>query len=513
MPKVRINIHNCDSYIYGTVPPQIFLRLKEELSFRVQNCEFSEKYNTIDPETHQRKWDGRIYLIYQLKNCVRFSTGLLSKVRKIFDEEGLEYTFTDSRKKYEKEIPITQAKNFKLRDYQIPVVERSVKRERGVIKAATGSGKTAIAAGIMQKLGLKGTLFLAMSGDLVMQAKEEFERFLRVNGSPLKVGQVGAGVCDIQDVTVCTVQSLCTAFDVKYKKADDDDNTSNEVDETILQKKEDIRRMIMESKCIFFDEVQHAACDTVRDIMKKSLNAKYRYGLSASPWRDDGADLFIDSFFGKELADISASILIRKGYLVKPTIYFILIQTPEGTYSNYQTIYKNYVVNNVSRNKAMAELAQIHANRGETVLILVRQINHGKLLESMVPGSVFISGRMPAKKRKKVLDDLREDRLKVVIATSLFDEGIDVKRLNCLIMGSSGKSSTRALQRIGRVLRPFDGKDSATIYDFMDTAKYLHAHALARRRIYRTEDEFEIKEMKYGEWNECKNNMWESFPC
>jgi len=78
-------------------------------------------------------------------------------------------------------------------------------------------------------------------------------------------------------------------------------------------------------------------------------------------------------------------------------------------------------------------------------------------------------------------------------------------------MGSSGKSSTRALQRIGRVLRPFDGKDHATIYDFMDTAKYLSSHARARKKIYKTEDEFEIKEMKIGDWNERKNNMWESF--
>jgi len=511
MAKVRINIHNCDSYIYGLVPPEVLVALREVLSFRVQNCEFSEKYNTIDPETHKRQWDGRIYLVRQLKNCIRFSTGLLSKVRIIFDESGLDYAFTDSRTEYGKEIPLELADSFILRDYQIPAVDKSVKVQRGIIKAATGSGKTAIAAGIMQKLGLKGTLFLAMSGDLVLQAKDEFARFLRVNGKPPVIGQIGSGVCDIQDITVCTVQSLCTAFDIKYTKADDDDKTTNEISEEILQKKEDIRNLIVDSRCIFFDEVQHAACDTVRDIMKKALNARYRYGMSASPWRDDGADLFIDSHFGKSIVDISASYLIRKGYLVKPTIYFIKIETPDGTYSNYQTIYKNYIVNNAPRNKIMAELAKSHEAKGETVLILVQQINHGKMLEKMIEGSIFISGNMPAKKRKIVLDEIRENKRKVVIATSLFDEGIDIKRLNCLIMGSSGKSSTRALQRIGRVLRPFDGKDHATIYDFMDTAKYLSSHARARKKIYKTEDEFEIKEMKIGDWNERKNNMWESF--
>lgn len=508
MTKLRIDIHNCDSFIYGHVSPDIFIELREALSYKVQNCEFSEKYNTIDPKTNRRLWDGRIYLIRELKNCIRFSTGLLSKVREILDAHSIEYKFTDSRLSYEKELNIEFCDFLKLRDYQKKAIDKASKRQRGIIKAATGAGKTLIAAGLIQKLGLKGTLFLAMSGDLVVQAKEEFSKFLKLDGSPLTIGQVGSGECDIQDINVCTVQSVCTAFDVKYKKADDEDLTSNETDDLIIKRKEDIRNMVLNSKCIFFDEVQHAACDTVKDIMKNALNARYRFGLSASPWRDDGADLFIDSQFGKPIVDISASYLIKKGHLVKPTIYFIKVDTPEAKFSSYATIYKNFIVNNVSRNNAIVELAKKHEEKGDTVLILVKQIKHGKILESMIDDSIFISGNMSIKNRKNILDEIRANKRRIVIATSLFDEGIDIKRLNCLIMASSGKSSTRALQRIGRVLRPFEKKDKAIIYDFMDTAKYLSSHARSRKKIYKTESEFEIKQMQLGEWNECKSNQW-----
>ena len=141
MATVRINIHNCDSYIYGVVPSDIFRKLREELSFRVQNSEFSDLYNTIDPETNKRKWDGRKYLIYDMKNCLRFSTGLLSRVRDVFDKYSIEYAITDSREKYDKSLVIDLAEDVKFRPYQQDAIDLFIKKGRGVIKIATGGGK------------------------------------------------------------------------------------------------------------------------------------------------------------------------------------------------------------------------------------------------------------------------------------------------------------------------------------------------------------------------------------
>ena len=497
---LRIEINNCNSFIYGNVQPNVFSKLVESLSYKVKNCEFSDKYNTINQNTGKRQWDGRVRLIFQQNDKIRFSSGLLSKVRAILDEHEIEYKIIDSRDKFSRELNIETSPQFEKRPYQEPVILDAIKRGRGIIKVATGGGKTAISAGIIQKLGLRGVLFLSMSGDLVIQTRKEFEKFLTLNGNPLEVGIIGAGYCDIKDINIATAQTICAAFDEKYTKMDDEDDSDDEkITEEILQKKELIRNVVKNSKCIFFDEVQHAACDTVRTIMDRSFCAFYKYGLSASPWRDDGADLYIDAQFGREISDISASFLIANGYLVKAYINLISMPTDSGGFSSYASIYNNYVVNNKKRNDCIAYLANKHAGKNETVLVLVKQINHGKLLEKLIPNSVFVSGVIPAKKREKILNNLRSGETKIVIATSLFDEGIDVKRLNCLIMSGSGKSSTRALQRVGRVLRPFEGKDHATIYDFMDSAKYLDQHARARRKIYRIEEGFEISKMTLEE--------------
>jgi superfamily II DNA or RNA helicase len=86
----------------------------------------------------------------------------------------------------------------------------------------------------------------------------------------------------------------------------------------------------------------------------------------------------------------------------------------------------------------------------------------------------------------------------ITISSVIFDEGIDVKPLDTLILAGSGKSSTRALQRIGRILRPYPGKNDAIAVDFIDHCKYLKKHSQARLKIYETEREFVIKRRSNG---------------
>jgi len=93
---------------------------------------------------------------------------------------------------------------------------------------------------------------------------------------------------------------------------------------------------------------------------------------------------------------------------------------------------------------------------------------------------------------------MRTNECEITISTSIFDEGINVKSLDTLVLAGSGKSSTRALQRIGRILRPYldtEGnnlKKDAIVIDFYDDCKYLRSHSNKRKKIYKTEDEFEI---------------------
>lgn len=262
--------------------------------------------------------------------------------------------------------------------------------------------------------------------------------------------------------------------------------------------------------CFFANNVlvhncQHWAAETCQVISDHSVNARFKYGLSATPFRDMGDDLLIDACFGKLIADINASFLIQQKILVKPTIYFVHTRKRLTDDLTYAEAYKQGIVLNDERNSIIASIAKNMVSEGRQLLILVRTIEHGNLLEKLIDGSVFLNGTKGSKVRKTHIEDMRAKKIAVTIATSIFDEGVDVKPLDGLILAGSGKSQTRALQRIGRVIRSYEDKStgfvkkSAYIVDFHDNIKYMLAHSKARRRIYETESEFVIKDFKGSE--------------
>jgi len=114
----------------------------------------------------------------------------------------------------------------------------------------------------------------------------------------------------------------------------------------------------------------------------------------------------------------------------------------------------------------------------------------------MIPNSTFLHGVHSSKQRGVHLEKMRQKEAGVTLATSIFDEGIDVSALDALVLAGSGKSATRALQRIGRILRPYPNKKDAIVIDFMDNYKYLKQHSLKREKIYKTEPKFEIERLK-----------------
>ena len=71
--------------------------------------------------------------------------------------------------------------------------------------------------------------------------------------------------------------------------------------------------------------------------------------------------------------------------------------------------------------------------------------------------------------------------------------------MDTLILAGGGKSSTRAFQRIGRVIRLFTDpetgkpKERAVVFDFQDYTPMLRRHSRVREQLYRTEDKWDIK--------------------
>jgi len=513
--NIELRVTNNVTYLMGRLPSDVYQELKKAIGYYPENVHWmitqaADKAAKAEEENNNKKWleewDGHIStLCWNRKYCrcsipktgTHFPTGMLGRVMKFFRQSGIAFDISDHRFKTEKSFGYSMSDDFESRDYQQQIIDEVVgvngKRpiDRGIIKCATGGGKTAIACGIIAGLGVTPAIFYVPSRDLLRQAADEISKFIHHMGVPVEVGMLGGGYKEIKDINVMTIQTAVRALGKAWVKFDDEDVTKDDTD--IDDMKPKIRDLIKDCRLMICDEVQHWAAEICQIISDHSLKCQYRYGFSATPWRDKGDDILIDGCFGKKIADINASFLIERGYLAKPTIFFQKIANMRGiTKTNYANVYKRAIVDNEFRNNRVVQFAQRFERDGRNILILVRQINHGKKLEALIPGSVFIHGTCSKKKRHGRLEEMRQGGPCVTIASVIFDEGIDCRPLDTLILAGGGKSPTRALQRIGRVLRIIQNKKDAIVVDFMDYCKYMQGHSRKRKNIYKTEPQFEI---------------------
>jgi superfamily II DNA or RNA helicase len=419
---IEIRIGNVVSDILGDLSPIHWKEIEKRMSFRPQNYIFTPSYNKIIHTKDGRRfrmWDGWKRLIHKNTKRTYFPTGLYSIASSFFKEELIPYKVVDTRVKPCPNLNLSLSEYLIPRDYQNKVGLDSVIKERGIIQAATGSGKTAISAIVIASLKVSPFLFFVTSIDLLTQAKSELEKFLRIDGKPFEVGQIGGGSVEIRDINVITVQTAVRALGKKWdnKTKFDDDDTDDPT--PIESRSEEIKSLIRHAKGGVCDETQHWRCDTCQIIAKELVECYYIYGTSATPYRDESDDLMIQSCFGKKIAEITASELIQKNWLIKPSIKMVHIRQPKTKFRQWHSIYKECVTNNDYYNNVISNIANAYIEQDRLVLILVQQINHGKLLESMIPGSMFLSGKSPKQKRINTLNKLRNKEISCIISSSL----------------------------------------------------------------------------------------------
>lgn len=244
------------------------IRLNTDLVRRIeQEMSYSrEEYSRFRKETIEL--DISLFEREQL----RYPTGLYSTLESVLNDCRLSFNVIDARN-----VPIIgeplKMHSKQLRDYQEEVVEKSIEAERGVIKVATGGGKTVIAAAIVARLNLK-TLFIVYSIDLLEQTADEFEKMFQI-----KVGKIGGGHCDIKQINVCTIQTLHSAFDLKYSAIDEENMFKEKIQKYVLERKEDIRKAVLEADVVINDECHRATAEIYIQMARLYQNAYYRYSL------------------------------------------------------------------------------------------------------------------------------------------------------------------------------------------------------------------------------------------
>lgn len=488
---LEVEIGNQHGKIKGDIPDSVLDEIVYQCSYLVEGAKHSPLYK-------KGMWDGRRKLFDRRHK--RFPMGLWSRISRILDEHNIEYRVSDKRNlKIKSPIDVRHRDHVKLRNYQNEAIDVAIRKIRSILQVATGGGKTVIASGLIDRLKCN-TLFLVHTKDLLYQTKKSFEEFLE--GDDATIGQIGDGIIDIQPITVATTQTMSKILGVKFERDKFDDADFKEREIKIDNKSRDgVIEYIKSVDLLIWDEVHRVACDMAYNVSEALDGPIYRVGLSASPWRDDGADIMIEASIGEVSMKISATYLIKNEHLVPPVIKMHKIPSSIPWYEDtrtYDQIYRQEIVDNHERNLQIAKYVEEFMGMDIPTLVLVQQIRHGRILKKLITDTFhpieFLSGRDLTSVRNRTIKEMQEDRMGL-IATTIADEGLDIKRLAGLILAGGGKSSTRALQRIGRVLRPFEGKTHALVVDFYDEAKYLRDHAEKRMEIYRTEPGFYILEL------------------
>jgi superfamily II DNA or RNA helicase len=353
------------------------------------------------------------------------------------------------------------APHIKLRDYQSDAVSAAVNQGHGVIQAPCGAGKTGIGVGIISQVSRK-TLVLLHTGDLARQWRERIEEWM----PQLRVGIRGMGKNEDGDVVIATVQTLCRMpWAELYEWAS------------------------QFGVCIL-DEAHHGPATTYIQVMG-AIPSRIRIALTATPKRKDGLELFIHMMFGETVWSIGHGELESRGLIAIPKVYEIRTSwAPAGSLSpaDYSRVI-NQLTENKGRNRLIMDIVKKAHKEGRSILVLSDRVGHCVDMAETARGlgieSYSLVGPMKPTARSEVIQRARDGDVRVIFATQLADEGMDITRLDTLIMCVPSSSMGKVEQRVGRIMRPHPEKKSPVVFDIQDAWPSFRGGANKRRRLYR----------------------------
>jgi len=223
----------------------------------------------------------------------------------------------------------------------------------------------------------------------------------------------------------------------------------------------------------------HVPSDTFYEVSKK-IDARHKYGFSATPERTDGAEMKMEAALGPIIATMAAEDLIEANHLVRPVFEFIEVDPGYATGKTFAQVYKNGVVSNNARNLSIARRAQELAAEGRQVYIHVEQVLHGQLLSNIMKAPFVYS---KSKDRVETIETFKKGYTRILIST-LLGEGADIPSISAIIMAGGRKTESGTIQKVGRALRPDRKFNTAIVVDFADRGRYLAEHAVARYNSY-----------------------------
>ena len=250
--------------------------------------------------------------------------------------------------------------------------------------------------------------------------------------------------------------------------------------------------------CIIVDEAHGGKADVLKKLMTREFaHVPLRWGMTGTIPLEEHEQISLILSIGVLINEVTAKELQDKGVLSNLHVNVMQLKDPVMKFTNYHSELK-WIEGNMRRMEFIAKHAMKQSEEGNA-LILVQHIKAGELLQTLIPDSVFISGKIKTKDRKTEYDEVKTADSKIIIATfGVASVGIDIPRIFNLYMLEPGKSFIRVIQSIGRSIRTAQDKDFANVFDLTSTHKYSKRHLTARKKYYKKQEyPFTVKKVDY----------------
>ena len=473
-PVCDIIIHKKnDVFLQVECERSIARELNDFFSFWVPEAKYMPAYKS-------RMWDGKIRLFDSRVNQIY--VGLSDYLREFADKrnysiEGGDWsTIATHREDVESFVSSLQIP-IQPRDYQIDAVHHAIRNGRSVLVSPTASGKSLIIYILIRYFEkifydpkYTSILLLVPTTSLVEQMYSDFKSYGWNSDYYCHRIYGGREKDTTKLVTISTWQSL-------YQMP---------------------KNFFNKFGVIMGDEAHTFKADSLKKIMHKTTECKYKYGFTGTLDGYQCHRLVLEGLFGPVKQVTTTKQLIDNKQLSDIKVHGIVL-----TYSKEECIIRkyhdeiSYLTEHTKRNNLISNLAI--DQKGNT-LVLFSLIKHGEELFKKIKekrnGVHLVYGATDTETRENIRALAEENTGLIIVASfGVFSTGINIRNLHNIIFASPYKSRIRNLQSIGRGLRLHDSKVAAKLYDIADDFEgknHTFRHFKERIKLY-NEEGFDYK--------------------
>ena len=245
---------------------------------------------------------------------------------------------------------------------------------------------------------------------------------------------------------------------------------------------------------IWTHNCHHLPADKFKHIAINSFATK-RMGLSATVVREDGKHEELFPLMGGVVYFKTPSDLSMRGYLAPYQVIPVYVELSDDEFKEYKEtlqLYKNLasglkfqeILARAKRgDKTAVQALKVHSRlrqivhkskgkleavrsivnkellRGSKILIFTQYVDQAELLGEAL-GVPVLTGETENRLRRRILEDFKSGKSRVLVVTTVGDEGLDLPDVNVGIIVTGTGSRRQFVQRLGRLLRPGEGKES-----------------------------------------------------